>query len=211
MVTPRTFSRPRASTATAATSVERGRRAELETLSARTLERLLLALREAVPARVWVRSTPVGATLSIDGTPVGVTPASLLLRPGGHSLALQLAGHRLAIRDLHLWPRQELSLSFPLQPLVDEESVLARRRPALRWLKWSLTAAGLVSAGIGAGLWAKGLSAPDDRYPAQLARPLDYRPAGISLAAVGAALVAGGAVCFVLDARGPRTSRGDLR
>lgn len=66
-----------------------------------------------------VRSEPAGATVSIDGTNVGVTPYSNTLKPGKHKLTVTLDGFK-AIEQAFELPKDrafELRYGFSLQPL----------------------------------------------------------------------------------------------
>jgi tetratricopeptide (TPR) repeat protein len=68
-----------------------------------------------------VRSTPKGATVVIDGEPVGVTPWTGDLPPGAHRLALELRGYGAASRDVELSPHDALDTEFVLEAAAESE------------------------------------------------------------------------------------------
>src|SRR5205814_3706725 len=59
----------------------------------RTVRTLQNTLRDKGVQQVTVRSTPRGATVAIDGEPVGVTPWSGDLPPGRHRATLVYEGY----------------------------------------------------------------------------------------------------------------------
>jgi hypothetical protein len=59
----------------------------------REVERLILELKLR-PAKLTVKTTPVGARVLIDGQPVGVTPYTKAIRGGGHRVRVELEGQR---------------------------------------------------------------------------------------------------------------------
>jgi eukaryotic-like serine/threonine-protein kinase len=48
---------------------------------------------QAAPVQLWVTSSPPGATITVDGAPGGKTPAAAIVRPGEHTVTLELAGY----------------------------------------------------------------------------------------------------------------------
>lgn len=59
--------------------------------------RRLLDEIEARPSSFVVASTPTGATVLVDGRPIGVTPLASSLPPGGHDVALVGAGGKTSM------------------------------------------------------------------------------------------------------------------
>lgn len=70
-----------------------------------------------------VRSTPKGATVVIDGEPVGVTPWTGDLPPGAHRVTLELRGYGATQRDIELSPHDALDEEFSLEPEAEGEGV----------------------------------------------------------------------------------------
>jgi len=70
-----------------------------------------------------VRSTPKGATVVIDGEPVGVTPWTGDLPPGAHRVSLELRGYGAINRDIELLPHDALDQEFSLQAEAAGEPV----------------------------------------------------------------------------------------
>ena len=68
-----------------------------------------------------VRSTPKGATVAIDGEPVGVTPWTGDLPPGAHRLTLELRGYGATSRDIELLPHDALDAEFVLEAAAEGE------------------------------------------------------------------------------------------
>ncbi len=59
----------------------------------REVEKLILELKLR-PAKLTVKTTPIGARVLIDGQPVGVTPYTKAIRGGGHRVRVELEGQR---------------------------------------------------------------------------------------------------------------------
>ncbi|HVU02966.1 MAG TPA: PEGA domain-containing protein [Polyangiaceae bacterium] len=78
------------------------------------------ALEERLASRgvqqMTVLSDPPGATLLVDGTPVGITPYTLELAPGQHALGLRLAGHANVERSVYLSEHDAVDVSVALPP-----------------------------------------------------------------------------------------------
>jgi hypothetical protein len=72
-----------------------------------------------------VRSTPKGATVVIDGEPVGVTPWTGDLPPGAHRVTLELRGYGATQRDIELLPHDALDQEFLLEAEAEGERVNA--------------------------------------------------------------------------------------
>jgi tetratricopeptide (TPR) repeat protein len=66
--------------------------------------------------QVTVLSAPVGATVSIDGTPLGVTPLTVELRPGEHALSLSARSYADASQRFTLAASTPIDLQIQLEP-----------------------------------------------------------------------------------------------
>jgi hypothetical protein len=75
----------------------------------------LLAELKLRPAKLTVRSTPVGAKVTIDGNPHGVTPFTGSLRGGGHRVVVENAGSREE-RDVTIEYGEPLDVLLTLRP-----------------------------------------------------------------------------------------------
>lgn len=73
-------------------------------------------LRAKGVQQMTVLSTPTGATVALDGAPVGVTPATLDVPPGQHHLALMLRGYADTERDIELAADHALDIVLELAP-----------------------------------------------------------------------------------------------
>jgi tetratricopeptide (TPR) repeat protein len=71
--------------------------------------------------QMTVLSTPTGATVALDGAPVGVTPATLDMPPGQHHLALMLRGYADTERDIELPADHALDVVLELAPAPEPD------------------------------------------------------------------------------------------
>ena len=71
-------------------------------------------LQERGVQQVTVLSNPKGATVILDGRPVGVTPWTGDVFPGGHRLRLRLEGHDDAKKNFELPAHRSLDVSLEL-------------------------------------------------------------------------------------------------
>jgi hypothetical protein len=63
-----------------------------------------------------VTSTPVGATVEVDGQPAGTTPVTLReLAPGSHELKVTMAGRKPFARTIELRPGGNFEVAAPLE------------------------------------------------------------------------------------------------
>ena len=69
--------------------------------------------------QLTVLSTPTGATVALDGAPVGVTPATLDLPPGQHHVALILRGYADTERDVEVPADHALDVALELAPSAE--------------------------------------------------------------------------------------------
>lgn len=77
---------------------------------------LSAALAKKGIQQVSVLSAPAGATVAIDGSPLGVTPLTVELPPGAHTALLSLRGYSDAPNDFTLSPASPLDVSVTLRP-----------------------------------------------------------------------------------------------
>jgi len=89
------------------------------------IETLGLSLAKKGIQQVTVLSTPSGATVAIDGRPVGVTPLTLEMKPGPHHAFVTLRGFRDLERDFSLSAPAAMDLSAELEPAPASASGLA--------------------------------------------------------------------------------------
>ncbi len=90
--------------------------------ASRTAELRPVLVRAAAPPRVQatltVLSTPFGAAVTLDGTPVGQTPlTNLRLNPGRHQLELTKAGYKPWSRALEVKAGEPVKVDAPLEAL----------------------------------------------------------------------------------------------
>jgi tetratricopeptide (TPR) repeat protein len=82
----------------------------------RFVQTLSAALAKKGIQQLTVLSAPAGATVAIDGSPLGVTPLTVELPPGRHSALLSLRGYSDAPADFTLAAASPLDVSVPLHP-----------------------------------------------------------------------------------------------
>jgi hypothetical protein len=73
-----------------------------------------------------VTSSPEGAQVLLNGTPVGQTPLSLSVAPGPEQVVLQLPGYQTYSTRLFVHPGQRLTIEASLIPLLGTLSVNAQ-------------------------------------------------------------------------------------
>jgi hypothetical protein len=179
--------------------------AELSRFAERLMKSLLdKAATVGDSAQLTVRSTPKGAVVRIDGTPMGVTDMTFGVTPGSHLVTLHKAGYRVSSHRLRLAQRDRRELSSTLVPSRASDDDAPPR--AYRWLKWTLAGTAVVALGVGVGLWAKGRVASSSG-PGVEPEITNYRTPGIVLTAIGGALAGGAVALFILDRR--RSPRAD--
>lgn len=81
-----------------------------------TIRAYELALSERGIQQISVISDPTGATLRVDGRPVGVTPWTGELAPGAHALSLALRGYADTTREVALEAERSLYVNVRLVP-----------------------------------------------------------------------------------------------
>ncbi|UCF09905.1 MAG: PKD domain-containing protein, partial [Candidatus Bipolaricaulota bacterium] len=70
-------------------------------------------------------SNPLGAAITVDGVPMGVTSAQLTLSAGSHSVTLSLPGHQTESFAVVITAGQTTSRSVTLTPLVSNQDPVA--------------------------------------------------------------------------------------
>jgi tetratricopeptide (TPR) repeat protein len=103
---------------------------------ARIIARLEERLAQKGVQQVTIASSPGGATVLIDGTPVGVSPWTGDLAPGGHAVELTLRGFDDLSQHFDL-PRDhaldiELALARGRSPAETPPSAVARSHPVVK-------------------------------------------------------------------------------
>jgi tetratricopeptide (TPR) repeat protein len=124
-------------------------------VSARVRE-LEHALSERGVQQLSVLSAPDGATVLLDGRPVGVTPWTGETWPGRHRLRLTLAGYRptegIVEIDLHRAADAQIALSREPPPAARAQVSAAERELGSRVRPLTWIALGLGTAAFGAAL-----------------------------------------------------------
>jgi len=168
---------------------------------------LELALAALGVQQLRVASEPPGATLSVEGDVLGVTPWAGELTPGLHQIRLEHAGYRAHESQITLSAQHAADLEATLLPLPADEvktpGALARIRP----LSWSFLGVGLgaLAAGIGFELSRASSSdragrASSSEATARAQGAADAKQmASLLLFGAGGAFVIGGGVLLVLD------------
>jgi len=106
---------------------------------------------------VSVRSTPVGATVTLDGIPRGVTPFAAELTPGKHQLELSLRGYQDArtefvvtlekASDVELSLKREVMVATSAEAPPREERTTSPKFGPLPWITLGAGTAALLTAG----------------------------------------------------------------
>lgn len=164
-----------------------------------------LASQSDGPAQLVITSTPVGATVRLDGAPIGKTPLTVEVAAGEHEIEIVMRDHITQRRRLAFVEgvKQEWNVALVDVPRDDRRD----RRP-LRIAGWTALGVGLAGVGIGVGL------AVLDEHPMRsrcsgenvdAAGHCKYRydslGAGIAVAAIGGAALATGVALVVVDRR----------
>lgn len=164
-------------------------------LAASALHTKLKGLRSAA-AQVQVASTPEGATILVDGDPLGVTPRRLELTPGEHEIVVRARGYADA--------RRRISTVGGVQERIDVVLVPRDQGAWKQPVGWAAIGAGVLAGVVGGVLI--GLDGQStDCEPAALrvercASVRDTSIAGGVVVGLGLAAVGAG-VYFVLSGR----------
>jgi tetratricopeptide (TPR) repeat protein len=167
--------------------------------------------------QLTVLSSPVGATVTVDGTPVGVTPWTGELSPGKHKLLLTYRGYtdeRRAVvlsatepRDINLQLEQSTAPTTAPGSAASAESSGPRFGP-LPWLSLGVGAAAL---GAALAFEVSRRSAESDAhqevtqlgYQSRLETEQSRQTAARVLAGIGGGLAVVGGVLLLLDSKEP--------
>jgi tetratricopeptide (TPR) repeat protein len=189
-----------------------------------TIAALAAALAQKGVQQLTVMSTPVGATVAIDGQPLGVAPWTGELSPGRHRLLLTLRGYADAERDIELPAGEPIDISVPLA-LPAPAPVGGERPPphGPRFGPLSWIALGVGAAALGGAVTFEVLRRSAENaarhdptqlgYQSHLDTEQSRQTAARVLLGVGGAFVVAGGVMLVLDpphASGAQAARADF-
>jgi tetratricopeptide (TPR) repeat protein len=173
------------------------------TVNAR-VEELERALAERGIQQLSVLSEPPGATVLLDGQPVGLTPWTGETWPGAHRVELRRAGYAGNERVVELDVHRSAELEIRLEPEKDEAPRTLRRTASepltsrVRVVTWAALATATAALGT-----AVVLEVVDDSGRRGIA------PASAFFAGLGTAAAAAGGVLLYLDLSGaPSAERG---
>lgn len=198
--------------ATVATHRDRCGGCDLEQASAWASKVARQLINSAGPAdtsaRLEVRSTPPGAAVSIDGSPVGVSGMAFGVSAGRHTVSVELEGHEVAAREVDLPPGKTTVLEVKLQPRAAVPAPPDRPAPgpgffSARVFKW--VTLGVAVAGLAAGISLiaiDGQPTCDESFPnMECPEVRDTLAAGAVLTALGGAAGLASGYLFYRDAR----------
>jgi len=170
--------------------------------------------------QMTILSNPSGATVSIDGAAVGVTPWTGEFKPGSHRIALRLPRHETQRRTVELSRDQAEELTFVLPkrtaPSLPKPSTQPAEEASHAMLVSSLVFMGLGLGGVGAGLGLElkrqraaedALDAPTQVQALDALEAHDDYQLGSRIAfGAGGALLAVGATILIVDLAGGDTA-----
>lgn len=184
----------------------------------RSIDRLEKRLSALGVQQLTVTSDPAGATLEVDGTPLGVTPYTAALKPGAHAVVVRRDGYQLARAKVELPSDRSIEIELTMRPRApspnpelddgvhDSPSGAARIRP----LTWGLMGIGVGS--VTAGVLFHSSSKRSERERNRASSPVDAaeaqgaadgkQTAALVLLGAGGALAIAGGVLAVLDLTG---------
>jgi hypothetical protein len=143
---------------------------------------------------VVLKSAPPGAKITIDGTPIGITPLDWDLPPGKHTIQMEAPGRATAIRDHVVVSNKSDLIVIPLAATADDD----RPGGSSQILPLGLTIGGGAALATGLALIVFTPKADaQHRYYYSTWQP------GIAVAAAGA--IAGGIGAYLLWFRSPET------
>lgn len=159
--------------------------AEKMYLAASTLRARLEAL-ERSPARIVIRTRPTGATVKIDGKPMGVTPLDLTLRAGERTMLIERSGYNPLQRTL--------AVTRGVDEVVDFDLVQIPTRFPFRAAGWAAVGTGVALAVSGIYVLkmdGNEVSCADAERDMGQNCPRVYRTNGVGAALLGASAVVG--------------------
>lgn len=191
-------------------------------------------LRERNVQQVTVLSVPEGATVSIDGRPVGVTPWTGELGPGTHATRIEMRGYRDASRSFTLSIEHSMDVSVELAPqpiaattsaatpvTADAGAEAEEKRPGPRVapLTWVVLGVGVAGLGTAGGLELARSGAEDDAKNARTSfdakdnwdRAKSLETAARVAVGIGAAVTIVGGVLLYIDLTHEKSSSASVR
>ena len=159
--------------------------------------RLTEALNKQGIQQVTILSTPVGATVAIDDSPLGVTPLTVELRPGPHRATLSKRGFADAIRQFKLPASNPTDVSVELRPApVSPSMANGDRGRRFGVAPWVTLGAATVCLGGALGFEVARRSAQNsaDKEDVQLAFENDVQTVNSRRTTARVFLLAGGAL-----------------
>jgi len=122
----------------------------------RCVRRLTRSLRRGKSGYLLLHANEEGATVSLDGEMIGVTPLPLTRVPGGrHDVELNKPSFVRWAREVQVVPEESTQLQAVLVPSPEFAARHRRRERVRRGLAWGLTATALVAAGGGTWMYLK--------------------------------------------------------
>lgn len=118
----------------------------------RYVERLSLALSKKGIQQLTVLSTPAGATVAIDGNPLGVTPLTVELSPGPHTALLSKRGFADASSPVELPASHPIDVAVELRVAPVTANVAASGPPGRRFGVAPWVTLGVATACLGGAL-----------------------------------------------------------
>lgn len=174
-----------------------------------------LAVAPADPPMLVVRTKPPGATVLVDGEPVGTTPLSAPVAAGPHEIVVRKPGHIVQRRRIVSVDGVREAMTMQLADAPQDAQTRPERSRVLGIVGWSAFAAGLATVGAGIGLLVvhddpirRDCDGPNVDIEGNCKYLHDTRGGGIAATVIGAALVGTGIALVVVDRkRGkPRTT-----
>ncbi|MFZ5892722.1 MAG: PEGA domain-containing protein [Myxococcota bacterium] len=167
--------------------------------------------------QISILSEPPGATVSVDGRAVGVTPWTGELSPGSHHVVLSLKGYEDEAHDVTLRRDHASDVAFTLQPTQSAHlsqatnNATTTRHPLGPW-PWIALGAGGAALATSLGFELSRRAAEDDArnatsqtgYADRLDAMDSRQTAARWFAAAGGGLLLASGVLFLLDARAGR-------
>ncbi|HYQ15548.1 MAG TPA: PEGA domain-containing protein [Polyangiaceae bacterium] len=154
------------------------------------VRRLSQALAQRGVQQLTVISQPEGATVLLDGKPVGITPWTGETYPGKHRLALSLSAHAAqeSVVELDAYAARDVSLVLlplpKLEPKAPPPIVLIKPRPP------GVSAATLVTLGTGIALLGTAILAEAASKDSGMSRTTAFfAGSGVGVSAVGGAML----------------------
>ncbi len=143
---------------------------------------------ELDPGHLALRSTPAGAKVLIDGTPVGVTPLDYDLAPGNHKISVTADKHDVETRDVIVRKGETTTVEVPLKPIGSTGGSFDDTRRS-HLVPGLVIGAGAVAAIAGVVMIATDKGVPSPIGPQQPtyqnSSPGDYVLAGAGAVAIG--------------------------